>query len=151
MKSFSLECFIISKSDTLDAYIENDIYIRKNNTGEYYLLAEEIKRELEYRNIGKHYSDRKRVIGRDEYVVKNTFVRMYFTDKPCKTEDADACLLNSLEGRLFLDISLTGYSEYTITGYDVNRCMIGNHDLIDIVSQHMREYMVLVFEFPDEI
>lgn len=50
------------------------------------------------------------------------------------------------EGRFDLEINLVGYSEYTITGYDVEKCTIGGHNLSNILCNHIGEYVNIVVE-----
>ena len=56
-------------------------------------------------------------------------------------------LVNKLYGVFEIEKELTGYSEFTITGYDINKCEIGGHNLLDIILSHKDEYMILVMEW----
>jgi hypothetical protein len=88
-------------------------------------------------------------------------MRMYFTNKACALDDAEIALLVKLEvegyfdnhearkelsGEFDLMTKLTGYSEWTITGYCVETCTLGGHNLLDILSSHVGEYVNIVVE-----
>ena len=47
-------------------------------------------------------------------------------------------------GAFDMETSLTGYSEWTITGYDVDTCTLGGHNLMDILHNHSGEYVNIV-------
>lgn len=55
--------------------------------------------------------------------------------------------MSKLEGGYYSDISLVGYSEYTITGYNVEKCQIGGHNLLSIIENYIGKYMILVMEW----
>jgi hypothetical protein len=88
-------------------------------------------------------------------------IRMYFTNKECELDEAEIALLVKLEVEGYLDdheakeelsgvfdltTRLTGYSEWTITGYDVETCTLGGHNLLDILGNHIGEYVNMVIE-----
>ena len=88
-------------------------------------------------------------------------MRMYFTNKECELDEAEIALLRKLEVEGYLDdheareefsgdfdllTRLTGYSEWTITGYNVETCTLGGHNLLNILSNHMGEYVNIVVE-----
>lgn len=88
-------------------------------------------------------------------------IRMYFTNKECELDEAEVALLIKLEvegyfneheareelgGQFDLTTRLTGYSEWTITGYDVETCTLGGHNLLDILGNHIGEYVNMVIE-----
>ncbi len=88
-------------------------------------------------------------------------IRMYFTNKECELDEAEVALLIKLEvegyfderevreelgGQFDLMTRLTGYSEWTITGYDVEDCTLGGHNLLDILGDHIGEYVNMVVE-----
>lgn len=88
-------------------------------------------------------------------------MRMYFTNKECELDEAEIALLVKLEVEGYLDeheakeelcgdfdlmTRLTGYSEWTITGCDVESCTLGGHNLLDILGDHIGEYVNIVVE-----
>lgn len=108
--------------------------------------------------FAKHHN---KGLGGKKAFIENCNIRMYFTDKECDLDEAEIALLIKLEvkgsfenhekkevfeGRFDLETNLTGYSEYTITGYDVETCTIGGHNLISILCDHIGEYVNIVVE-----
>ena len=88
-------------------------------------------------------------------------IRMYFTNKECELDEAEIALLVKLEvdgylddheareelsGVFDLETRLTGYSEWTIIGYDVETCTLGGHNLLGILGSHIGEYVNMVIE-----
>lgn len=88
-------------------------------------------------------------------------MRMYFTNKECELDEAEIALLVKIEVEGYLDeheakeelcgdfdlmTRLTGYSEWTITGCDVESCTLGDHNLLDILGSHIGEYVNIVVE-----
>lgn len=107
-------------------------------------------------------------LGGTRAFIDNCFIRMYFTDCDCELEEAETALLNKLYGLGYkvtrqaneeetdintteehngdfeLKTNLTGYSEYTITGYEVETCTLGGHNLLDILKGHIGQYVNIV-------
>ena len=128
----------------------SDIKFRSDDSHWDYGLVEYIQRRIEHKTGVQSFSDYKRRLGRNIDIIHGCSLRLYFTDKPCTLEDADILLVSKFEGNYYSDKELTGYSEFTITGYDVNKCEIGGHGLVEIIRQHIGEYMILVMEWSDE-
>ena len=80
-------------------------------------------------------------------IIDDCSLRLYFLDTECSLEEADGALLSKLEGGYYSDISLMWYSEYTITGYNVENCQIGGHNLLNIIENYIGKYMILVMEW----
>lgn len=40
-----------------------------------------------------------------------------------------------------MEANYVGYSEWTITGYDLEECTLGGHDLNSILLSHSGEYV----------
>lgn len=100
-------------------------------------------------------------LGGERAVIDDCNMRMYFTNKYCELDDAELALLVKLEvegyfeeheareelcGDFNLMTRLTGYSEWTITGYNVETCTLGGHDLLNILGNHIGEYVNIVVE-----
>lgn len=101
--------------------------------------------------------------GRKAYI-PNCNMRMYFTTSECELDDAETALLLKLEalgyeinppeeairetgyGDFHLKTDLIGYSEWTITGYDVDTCSLGGHDIYSILKGHLGEYVIIIVE-----
>lgn len=80
-------------------------------------------------------------------MIRNCNLRVYFTEKKCSLEEAmqrfDALLYG---GDLITETSYVGYSEYTITGMDLDEFTIGGHDLTYEFDSHMGQYVHLILE-----
>ena len=103
----------------------------------------------------------KKGLGGKKAFIHRCNMRMYFTNKECELDEAEIALLRKLEVEGYLDdheakeefsgdfdlmTRLTGYSEWTITGCDVETCTLGGHNLLDILSSHTGEYVNIVVE-----
>lgn len=108
--------------------------------------------------FAKHHN---KGLGGKKAFIENCNIRMYFTDKECDLDEAEIALLMKLEvkgyfknhekkevfeGKFDLETNLIGYSEFTITGYDVKECTIGGHNLINIFCDHIGKYVNIVVE-----
>lgn len=100
-------------------------------------------------------------LGGKKAFIDNCNMRMYFTNKECELDEAEVALLMKLEVEGYLDehearevlcgdfnlmTRLTGYSEWTITGCDVETCTLGGHNLLSILCSHSGEYVNIVVE-----
>ena len=100
-------------------------------------------------------------LGGKRAVIDDCNMRMYFTNKECELDEAEIALLTKLEvegcfekhearetlcGDFKLKTRLTGYSEWTITGCDVETCTLGGHNLLNILSNHTGEYVNIIVE-----
>lgn len=100
-------------------------------------------------------------LGGKRAIIDDCNMRMYFTNKECELDEAEIALLVKLEVEGYLDeheakeefcgdfdlmTRLTGYSEWTITGYDVENCTLGGHNLLNILGSHIGEYVNIVVE-----
>lgn len=86
-------------------------------------------------------------LGGTQTFIKNCNMRAFFTEK--ETTLAQAHLLLDAEiygGDLVTDTSLCGYSEWTITGMNLDEFTIGGHDLKYEFGNHMGEYIHLILE-----
>ena len=103
----------------------------------------------------------KKGLGGKRAFIDDCNIRMYFTNKECELDEAEIALLVKLEvegyfdnheareelhGEFNLMTRLTGYSEWTITGYNVETCTLGGHDLLNILSNHIGEYVNIIVE-----
>ena len=102
-------------------------------------------------------------LGGKRAIIDDCNIRMYFTDRECDLDEAEMALLIKLDGAGFFDdldskkelegefnllTMLTGYSEYTIDGYNIETCTLGGHNLLDILRSHIGEYANIVIETP---
>lgn len=103
----------------------------------------------------------KKGLGGKKALIYNCNMRMYFTNKECLLDEAEVALLMKLEVEGYLDehearealcgdfnlmTRLTGYSEWTITGCDVETCTLGGHNLLNILNSHAGEYVNVIVE-----
>lgn len=71
----------------------------------------------------------------------------YFTNTKCSLEEAQESLLSRMYGGTFkLDIENLGYSDWTITGYNIETCTLGGHNLYDEFKTHIGQYMYLIVD-----
>ena len=102
-----------------------------------------------------------RGLGGKRAIIDNCNMRMYFTNKECELDEAEIALLVKLEvegylddhemkeelcGEFDMETRLTGYSEWTITGYNIEACTLGGHNLINILGSHIGEYVNIIVE-----
>ena len=74
-------------------------------------------------------------------------LRAYFTDKECELEDAMLAIdVMMYGGDIKTKVDFEGYSEYSITGMDLDEFSIGGHDLTREFNSHIGEYCHLIIE-----
>lgn len=98
------------------------------------------------RNYG-FIRDKKTGLGGTQTFIKNCNMRIFFTEN--ETTLSQAQFLFDAEmygGDLVTDTSYCGYSEYTITGMDLDEFTIGGHNLASELGSHMGEYIHLIIE-----
>ena len=86
-------------------------------------------------------------LGGRKSLIENCNIRVYFTEKECSlymtqiTFDAQM-----YGGDLRTEVSYVGYSEWTITGLDLDEFTIGGHDLSQEFGGHIGEYVHMIIE-----
>lgn len=86
-------------------------------------------------------------LGGTQTFIRNCNMRAFFTKKECSLIAAQHALDTFMYGGdLATDTSYTGYSEWTITGMDLDEFTIGGHDLKNELDSHMGEYIHLIIE-----
>lgn len=106
-------------------------------------------------------------LGGERAIIDNCQIRMFFTKTLCELDEAENALLvklygmgysiakdgeevtdnehtENLDGEFQLKTNFLGYSEYTITGYEVETCTLGGHNLLDILKSHIGQYVNIV-------
>lgn len=84
--------------------------------------------------------------GRKAYI-DDCNIRAYFTDKECELEDAmEASVVLMCGGDIKTRVDWCGYSEWTITGLDLEEFSIGGHDLAYEFSSNYGKYCHLIIE-----
>lgn len=85
-------------------------------------------------------------LGETHASINNVNMRLYVTNSKCSLEDATFALVDKLEGCCVVETSLCGYSEWTITGMDVDQFTIGGHDVERELLTYKGKYVHLVLE-----
>ena len=104
---------------SIESYAERNGFVRKKQTG----------------------------LGGTQSFVRNCNMRVFFTEKETTLPQAYMLLDAELYGGdLVTDTSLCGYSEWTITGMNLDEFSIGGHNLKSEFNSHMGEYIHLILE-----
>ena len=86
-----------------------------------------------------------------EDVIRNVFFRFYECEYECSLEEAIKGHLQVLFGSLSAQGQETGYSEYTIDGFDINTLRLGGHDIGDIIRGKKGKYLhILIDVIPEK-
>ncbi len=97
----------------------------------------------EYGLFGEHH---KGLGGRSAYI-DDCNIRAYFTDKECELEEAMLAMdVLMYGGDIKTKVNWCGYSEWTITGLDLDEFSIGGHDLEYEFSSNSGRYCHLIIE-----
>ena len=109
-------------------------------------LAEEI--DDYYESIAEsimdyfNYTKLNRGLGEKITMIPNANLRCWFSDEKCTLEEAqmnfDSYILT---GNLLTQWHYTGYSEWTITGFNIDDLIIGGHDLETELKEHIGQYI----------
>lgn len=88
-------------------------------------------------------------LGGRKAIIPNCSVSMYFSKKEMNYEEAQRRFLDNMfgaSGVFEMEEDNIGYSEWTITGYDLEECHLGGHNLNDILLSHKGEYVNIKVE-----
>ena len=87
-------------------------------------------------------------LGGKRAVIGRCKVVMYTSQKEITFDEAQERFLDEMfgEGVFEMEANYTGYSEWTITGFDLDKCMLGGHDLNRILLSHDGEYANILVE-----
>lgn len=97
----------------------------------------------EYGMTGEHHKG----LGGRRAFIDDCNLRAYFTDKECELEEAMMAIdIIMYGGDIKTRIDRCGYSEWTITGLDLEEFSIGGHDLQYEFNSHLGEYCHLIIE-----
>lgn len=100
--------------------------------------AKSIPREIQYK-FGKTFYDDK-CLGKDISYIPDCCMSIWYTDGECTFDEAQEALCNYLDGYMTVEVAYQGYSEWTITGFDLEEFRIGGHNLEKELEDHMGEY-----------
>jgi hypothetical protein len=130
----------VSKDDDLIIAVKEN---KDDSDWNAYSLPKQVK-EFAYDN--GRVRDVKKGLGGTKSYIFDANIYIYFTNEETTLEEAQESLIFKMFGDVETDIRLTGYSEYTITGYSLEEFSIGGHDLESEISDHIGEYMHFVLE-----
>ena len=86
-------------------------------------------------------------LGGRRAIIDDCNMRAYFTNEKCTLVAAQMARDNFMYGGdLKTQVTYEGYSEWTITGLDLDEFTIGGHDLKSEFSSHVGKYMHLIIE-----
>ena len=106
-----------------------------------------VERIENYAEAHGYYSKTTRGLGGKHSLIRNCNIRAYFTKN--KTSLYTAQMAHDVMmygGDLETEVSYVGYSEWTITGLDLDVFTIGGHNLESEFNSHRGEYMHLIIE-----
>ena len=126
----------------------NDIIALVEKEDSSYIDAKSIITSIE------EFADKYGLMGDHEYglggrkaYIDDCNLRVYFTDKECDLEEAMMVLeVRMYGGDIKTKVDYVGYSEYTITGLELDKFSIGGHDLSLEFDDHIGEYCHLIIE-----
>lgn len=96
-----------------------------------------------YGMTGEHHKG----LGGRRAIIDDCNIRIWFTDTECELEEAMMSLDNLMYGGdIQTKVTRVGYSEYTITGLNLDEFSIGGHDLDRELSSHYGEYCHIIIE-----
>ena len=99
--------------------------------------AKSIPREIQC-EFGKKYYDIG--LGKDISYIPDCCMSIWYTNEECTFDEAQEALCNYLDGYMTVEVAYQGYSEWTITGLDLEEFKIGGHDLEKELEDHIGEY-----------
>lgn len=82
----------------------------------------------------------------DTDIIPNVKVCIYKCPKKCTLEEAQNAIIDKYYGEMSVDSYEYGYSEYTIEGFNIDECTIGNHNLNDLLYDKQNRYTILTIE-----
>ena len=97
-------------------------------------INEEIQRRINY------WIDDDDGLGVRKTFIPDCSLSIWYCSDKCTFEEAQEGVLRYLDGDLRIRDRYCGYSEYTITGMDLEEFTIGGHDLSVELSSHKGEY-----------
>ncbi len=79
--------------------------------------------------------------------IPNCMLKYYISDNEISLENVEEKSLAQLCGGIDIFGENYGYSAWTIMGFDVEKLMIGEHDLENILSEQRGKYINMVIEY----
>ena len=86
-------------------------------------------------------------LGGRKTIIDDCNLRVYFTDVECELEEAMFAFDNLLYGGdIYTKVNNVGYSEYTITGLELEKFTIGGHSLTWEFEDHIEQYCHILID-----
>ena len=79
-------------------------------------------------------------LGKKITSIPDCCMRIWYTDDRCTFEEAQEALCNHLDGCMTVQASYLGYSEWTITGLNLDIFTLGGHNLEKEIMAHEGEF-----------
>lgn len=86
-------------------------------------------------------------LGGKRTIIPNCNISMYFSNEPMEFEKAQEKFLKNYfsgEGIYEMEANYVGYSEWTIIGFELDKCQLGGHNLNDILLSNIGKYVNIV-------
>lgn len=91
------------------------------------------------------YTEVEEGLGKKITTIENANLRCWFSDTECTLEEAQMNFESYMvTGNLITQGNYIGYSEWTITGFEVENLIIGGHDLEKELKDHTGQYIHLI-------
>lgn len=100
--------------------------------------AKSIPVEIQHK-FGCEFCDDK-FLGKEITHIPDCCMSIWYTNKKCTFDEAQESLCNYLDGFIDIEVAYLGYSEYTITGLNLEEFKIGGHNLDSEFKDHIGEY-----------
>jgi hypothetical protein len=114
---------------------------------DYYMKESIIGRIENYAERNGFFARTNKGLGGKRALIEDCSMRAYFTKEKSSLYEAQMGLVNMMYGGdMETKVSYVGYSEWTITGLDLDKFTIGGHDLTEELQSHYGEYMHLIIE-----
>lgn len=109
--------------------------VEESYSWQYLSLAEEIMDYFNYMKVDEG-------LGRKITTIENANLRCWFSDEVCTLEEAQMNFESYMvTGNLLTQGHYVGYSEWTITGFNIDNLIIGGHDLETELKEHIGQYI----------
>lgn len=104
-------------------------------------LIEDIKKTILSNSKFGTYEDKNTMLGGEIHTVPNCNISIWFTKGEKSISDVQNTVIALLYGGAYsVDVDYEGYSEFTITDYNLNEFTIGGHDLKKIFENKIGKY-----------
>lgn len=104
-------------------------------------FAESMYEFAERYGIAHEYDDG---LGGKRAIIKHCSIAMYTSKKRMNFDESQKSFFDYMfgtDGTYEMEANYTGYSEWTITGFDLDKCSLGGHDMNEILVSHKGEYV----------